>query len=292
MGQEAVDGFEYGSDTEASEQTQICQDLSSGLSEPTSSLKLSHACSFQLNLGRYAQSSSLVKSHEIQQSISKLSNSHIESITIMSRTEGKIEELSKITKGVQLAFQELAGRIANRVQESRLEDQQYVQHIEKTLQKLFSEHISGAVAKPSSEISIHNIAVRGTCTKQFTIRTRSKAGQLHEAAAQWHTGGAGWWQGYTGYRESFKLQDMARGGLHEDSRYDLYLGERNCAFDIPVIHQIIQGTDNFSNNHDKDRRSSITHNLEPISRRSYQMPPNLRILDENIGSFFRNSEFQ
>lgn len=100
-------------------------------------------------MGRSVQSLSLVKSHELQQSIRQLSNSQIESTTIMSRTEGKIEELSKITKETQVAFREFAGRIADRAQENRIQDQ-YVQNIQRTLQQLFVEHISGIVARPNS----------------------------------------------------------------------------------------------------------------------------------------------
>jgi hypothetical protein len=66
----------------------------------------------------------------------------------MNRTEGKIEELRKITKETQLAFHELAGRVINSVQEKRIQDNRDIQLIGTTIRKLFAEHISGTVANP------------------------------------------------------------------------------------------------------------------------------------------------
>jgi hypothetical protein len=66
----------------------------------------------------------------------------------MNRTEGKIEELRKITKETQLAFHELAGRVINSVREKRIQDNQDIQLIETAIRKLLAEHISGNVASP------------------------------------------------------------------------------------------------------------------------------------------------
>jgi hypothetical protein len=91
------------------------------------------------------------------QLVRQLKNSQFESTTIVSRSEGKIEELSNITKDMQRAFHDLAGRIVERERQNRREDDQYIHRIEAKLQQLFADHISGvAISEDLRPACTHN----------------------------------------------------------------------------------------------------------------------------------------
>lgn len=129
----------------------------------------------------------------------------------MNRTEGKIEELRKITKETQLAFHELASRVINSVQEKRIQDNQDIQLIETTIRKLFAEHISGTVASPDSLIIGGDVSVE----KQPLLNNRLS--ELDQRLADlFNTPSASTSRGFV---------DEAVSEMEKASKYKAWLGE-------------------------------------------------------------------
>lgn len=83
------------------------------------------------------------------QSVQQLSTSHSEAATIISRTEGKLDEIGGITRQTQLALHELADRFVHRENEADLRDARSIVRmtgaVEAMLQEFLAEHLSGIV---------------------------------------------------------------------------------------------------------------------------------------------------
>jgi len=95
---------------------------------------------------RSAHNENLLKHHELLETIQQLSTSHSEATRIISRTEGKIQDIGGITKQTQLALHELANRFILRDNATMTQDDDIFRSLigafESMLSDQFSKHMS------------------------------------------------------------------------------------------------------------------------------------------------------
>jgi hypothetical protein len=85
----------------------------------------------------------------VLESVNRLSTSHSETATIISRAEGKLDELRDINKHTHLALREFASRVVARDNQAMIQDERSISltkiAVEEILHDLLSEHLSGLV---------------------------------------------------------------------------------------------------------------------------------------------------
>jgi hypothetical protein len=110
---------------------------------------------------------SLVKTREVLELVQQLSTSHSEAARIISRTEGKLDDIGGITRQTQNALHQLADRVVHRDTMATTRDEQITQRLIDALESTLREQLADHFRSLSVASSLASDPTPPKNTKQF-----------------------------------------------------------------------------------------------------------------------------